>query len=429
MVMKIKKRLLLTIPIIFLLAATIAISGFGRGRVISGTERELWIEEYSTLPADPEVGFESIILQVDFKHTGTATYRNMTFRAEEPPQLESVREEFYISNMKPDDVFTTSYKFNVKENTTPGVYTVPIHIEYTDIGSDEDNKTAKITREARVRVSDETDIEIVNVEQEEPVLPGEEFKTEVEVKNIGNMPSNLLKVSMDTLAAQERTATEEEMMEEGYEVGIEEAIHWKRQHKTIDYLHPGETQTIEFTGKTSISADNKIYPAVARVEGGGQREIEKNKFTVTVEGEPRVIEGGLSTAEEEPRAGDRISISIQLENIGEGDARATTLKLEEGKFEGDSRSHIGTIDKDGGTGTAVMDLTFTEPGEHEIKYTVTYEDKTGKEYTEEFTDTVYIGPEEEDYTTLIIAAIVAIIVAFLIYRKIKKSKEAKEVEV
>ncbi|MFW5902731.1 MAG: COG1361 S-layer family protein [archaeon] len=422
MVIKIKKKLLLIIPIIFFLAATTALSSYRRGRVIDGTERELWIEEYSTLPTDPEVGFKSIILQVDFKHTGTATYRNMTFRAEEPPQLEAIREEFHITRMNPDDVFTTSYKFNVKEDTTPGVYTVPIHVEYTDIGSDEDNKTAKITREARVEVSDETRIEIIDIDQEEPVKPGEEFKTELTVKNIGNMPSNLLKASLDLREISQQTTMEGQQIE-----NPEEAINWKRQYKTIDYLQPGETRKVEFTGKTSISADNKIYPAIATVEGGG--EPETNKFTVTVEGDPKLMEAGLSTTGDDPRAGEKTAISIQLENIGRGEAKATKLEVKEGEYEGVKTAHIGTIDDDGGMGTAIMDLTFKEPGKHELIYEVTYQNALGEEYTETFTGEVYIEPEKKSYINYIIGTVIILAAVYLIHRKIKKSKEDEEIDI
>jgi len=295
-------------------------------------------------------------------------------------------------------------------------------VEYEDIGSDKDNKTAKITRDARVQVSDETRIEITNVNQEEPVEPGEEFKTELTVKNIGNMPSNLLKASLDV-----REISKQQTTLEGQPVSIEEAINWKRQYKTIDYLQPGETQTIEFQGTTSISAENKIYPAIATVEGG--EEVETNKFTVTVEGKPEVIEAGITTAGETPRKGERTSISIQLENIGRGDAKAVKVELDEGKYQGTRTSHIGTIDEDGGTGTAVMDLTFKEPGEHKLGYTVTYQDKTGKEYSEKFTGTVYIDPEAEDYTYYIIGAIIIVIAIYLVHRKIKKSKEAEEMNI
>ena len=421
-----KKYKLLIIPILLILITTTALA-MRRGKTINGVERELWIDDYSTLPTDPEIGFESIILQVDFRHTGTATYRNITFKAGEVPQLEAVRDEFHVTRMNPDDKFTTSYKFNVKEDTTPGIYTVPIHVEYEDIGSDEDNKTAKITRDARIRVSDETRIEIIGIEQKEPLVPGEEFETMVEVKNIGNMPSNLLRVSLDT-KERERTATTEQGLIEGdYESDSSGAIYWRRQHKTIDYLEPGETEKVILQGKVSISAENKLYPAVATVREG-EKEFE-NKFALSIEGKPELIQAGISTTGDDPRTGERTAISIQLENIGRGEAKATKLEIKEGDYEGVRTAHIGTIDDDGGMGTAIMDLTFKEPGKHELIYEVTYQDITGEEYTETFTGEIYIDPEVEDYTIYIVAAIILVAAIYLIHRKIKKSKEDQEIDI
>lgn len=416
-----KKNILIgTFLLIFLLSGIASASRI-RGRTEHGVETELWVDDYSTLPENPQTGFSGVILQVDFHHTGSATYRNISFEAQTPDQLEPVRERFYISSMSPRDIYTTTYRFNVKEDTEPGIYTVPIEITYTDIQGKGDGKIT-IQREARLRISDETRIEIIEVNQEEPVEQGEEFKTELKVKNIGNIPSNLLKASLDIRETQEQSLTAE-----GQPKAKEEAISWKRQQKTVDYLQPGEIRTIEFQGTTSISAENKIYPAIATVESG--ENVESNKFIVTIAGKPEIIEAGITTAGENPRKEERTPISIQLENIGKGDAKAVKLELEEGAYKGVRKSHIGTIDEDGGTGTAVMDLTFQEAGKHNLKYTVTYQDVTGEKYTQTFTGTLYIDPETKDYTYYIAGAIILLIAIYLTWRKIKRNRETEEMEI
>lgn len=300
-----RRYLAIAVPMLILLLSGIAgASNYYRGTLKQGDEAELWIDNHSTLPEDPQTGFSNIILQVDFKHTGTATYKNISFEAQTPPQLNPVRTGFYISRMNPGDVFTTSYRFNVKEDTDPGMYTVPIRVKYTDIAGEGDKKVT-VTREAKVKVSDETRVEIVEVNQEETVASGKDFTTKVTVKNIGNTPSNLLETQLSL-------------------TGSFKGIYWQRSKKTVDYLPAGQEKTITFHGKASESIENGLYPAKATVENGGQ--VQNNSLTVTVQGEPKLTSAGINIGEK-LLTGKKTSISLQLENIGEGDAKAVSVKL------------------------------------------------------------------------------------------------------
>lgn len=498
------KKILL-IAVVLLLGSTVTMA---RGKLQNGDEAELWIHNYSTLPSDPQPGFKKVTLQVSFQHTGTATYKNISFRMHDLPQFTEIRRDFHISKMNPDDIYTTSYTFNVKNDTTPGVYTVPVEVNYTDTDGDGDKKVS-MTKEAIVRVSDKTRIEISGVDQKHSITPGEEFLTELSVKNTGQSPANLVKISL---------------------YSEKSGLYWKNSKKTIEYLSPGEEKTMEFEGISSESVKSGIYPAMASVREGGnvhntsfmitvesqveitdidqkspvrpgddfntgivvkntgeskvtsldvmvgthgkgihwknsKQSVEEiqtgeekevifkgttsdsiengiytagvilksgmdqinNSFTVTVQGEPELTSGGMNTGEE-PMTGKKTSVSLQLENIGEGDARAVSISLEEGDFKGSRTSHIGTIEQDE-TGTAIFDLRFQSPGERELTYHVKYLDENDVEHTKTFTGTVYVEKTPRDYTTIIIALVVSAVVIYFFYRRRKKKEEAREIDV
>ncbi len=374
-----------------------------RGLLRDGRETEIWIRDYSTLPKQPQTGFKNVILQVDFSHTGTATYKNISFQAQTPPQLTAVRENFYISRMNPGNVFTTSYSFNINEDTEPGIYTVPIEVSYIDIQGRGDQKVT-VVREAIITVSDKTRVEVSNIVQEEPVRPGEEFTTKVNIENIGYSPSNLLnlKLTID-----------------------QPGVYWERSTKTINYLLSGQQTQVEFKGKASNSIENGVYPATLTLNDG--ENIVNNTFMVTVQGEPRLTSAGIRTGEQAV-TNRMVPVSLQIENIGKGDARAVSVELEEGEFEGSRTTQIGTIDEDG-TGTAIFDISFRSPGEHPMTFEVTYLDEEGKENSVTMEGVIYVEKEQRNYSGVIaLIAVVAIIGYSLHYYK-KRKEQYREIDV
>jgi hypothetical protein len=130
--------------------------------------------------------------------------------------------------------------------------------------------------------------------------------------------------------------------------------------------------------------------------------------------------------EDEIYEGDLFSLSLQLENIGTGDAKSVKAEIISNNVTGMKESYIGTIDVED-TGTAIFDLRDYNPGKRELTLKVTYEDEYGNPQDDLTVSTTYVIKEiPPDYSGYFIAVFVVIVIAYLIYRRWKKKKELEQ---
>jgi hypothetical protein len=128
------------------------------------------------------------------------------------------------------------------------------------------------------------------------------------------------------------------------------------------------------------------------------------------------------TTDETAVAGRKVSLSMQLENIGTDNARALVVRLRDAPVTGNTESHVGTIDVDD-TGSAVFDVTFTKAGNLEIPAEIEFLDNKGNLHNVTLIAQVYVANASFDLGPLVILLVIFAIAGYYFYQK--KAKRAK----
>jgi hypothetical protein len=122
------------------------------------------------------------------------------------------------------------------------------------------------------------------------------------------------------------------------------------------------------------------------------------------------------------------TLSIQLENIGEQDAKSVRMELEtNGDLKGELTSFVGEIEKDD-VATGVFDLLVlpsAEPGQKMASARVIYIDEQGVENTIIKTFDIFIGEPAGRSTTTIVAVVVIVLVLVVYLWRRRKSEFAE----
>jgi len=200
--------------------------------------------------------------------------------------------------------------------------------------------------------------------------------------------------------------------------------------------------TIEEGGSASASLDMKAlknstpgrYPAEALigfVDEQGRSEEVRLPFNLFIldRGEVLLEISGKSTSPAKPRPGEDFTLTVQLENIGEQDAKSVQIALEPvPELMGEMVSFVGEIEKDD-VSTGVFDLTVSPqalPGSKKIRARITYIDERGvtKELTREFQIFINERKSSSRNRAMALAGIGALLIIYLWRRGKSEYSEA-----
>lgn len=200
--------------------------------------------------------------------------------------------------------------------------------------------------------------------------------------------------------------------------------------------------TIDESGSASATLDLKAlkkavagkYPVTATItftdEQGRESTIQKT-FDLFILERGDVIIGisGKSTSPSKLLPGTEFTLSLQLENVGDQDAKSVRVELDpNGDFTGEFLSFVGEIEQDD-VSTAVFDLAVSplaQEGSRKVSARVTYTDERGEENTVIKTFVLFINSQGTTQTTplVIIGAVVLLIIIFLWRRRKSEYSEA-----
>jgi len=151
-------------------------------------------------------------------------------------------------------------------------------------------------------------------------------------------------------------------------------------------------------------------------------------------GEPDLILSGIDfsvdSGGKQILQGTTFSLSVQLDNIGEEQAKAVKITIDvDGGITGPKEAYIGSIDEDD-SGAAIFDLAAAfdaEIGEHDTKILITYLDEFGQEQTisQDYSIHVNQRPPESPIGLLIVLVIILVVIYFilkLVFRQISLRK-------
>lgn len=194
--------------------------------------------------------------------------------------------------------------------------------------------------------------------------------------------------------------------------------------------------TIQKDSSSSASFDMKAFksssPGVYAVKAEstytdeqGREKTSKETFDLFIldRGEVILEISGKSTSPTKLVPGTDFTLSLQLENIGEQDAKSVRIELEaDGDLKGEFTSFVGEIEKDD-VSTGVFDLSVAptaQAGTRMVTARVIFIDERGVENSVLKSFDLFVGePSKTSRTTIIIVAVVVLGLIIYLWRRRK----------
>jgi len=151
-------------------------------------------------------------------------------------------------------------------------------------------------------------------------------------------------------------------------------------------------------------------------EKGQEQDTIKNVIGIILSGDPKLGIAGIRLDPARVHKGEDFTLSVQLENLGAGDAKSVKAKI------GSRSDFLGTISAND-IGSAIFDLHADSDGTYKMPLEVNYTDKSGNAFNLSDEVTIFVHPESD--RTALYAALVAIpaVLVLYIWRKKKSAKK------
>ena len=288
----------------------------------------------------------------------------------------------------------TFFKIDVDRSAKYGIYDLPYTVFY-------DNKeyNGKIT----LTIKGETLIEIKNVSvgsNNSQVEPGEIFKIQISIENVGDNEIKWLKISMNPKdKALVPLSSDSEVI--------------------FKDIPQGSQKNSEIMFSLEKDALIKNYPIDLALNYLDERGVEYNETRLVgiVAAGRANIDIAKKTTDPARILGDQpFTLTIKIENTGTGDAKGVTAHLES-NLSGDNLAYLGEIKKDDYS-NAIFTLDSDGSGTKSGVLRIDYEDDFGKHEIQKDVIIVVSPTESQNLLPLLIGIIaIAAIIFFIIRRK------------
>jgi len=370
----------------------------------------------TTYPSQIQPGDQGVWVDVEMKNYYTMNYYNVTSELLVSGPFEGVVTKAEINNVKPGETAHAFYQLNIKDDAKPGEYKMRQRMTYYYDYYDEEGVKTQVKVEStktisiNVYYSERIEIENMSVSPGS-VLPGDGFEINTTVKNTGSVTVN----DVDVSYAVETDSSTVNLMT------------LSTSTKRIASIKPGQSETVSFPLKAIDTATVQGYKlkVTATYTSGGSQHTESNEIAVNVIGKPIVRMAGVQTDKDTIYAGKPFSLSVQLENIGTGDAKSVKAAIEDSSVKGVLTSYIGTVEVDD-TGSAIFNIRDSVEGGREAVLAVSYEDVYGNHYTTNMPLEYFIATPPANYSSVVVALVIAAVLLFLYWRSRKNKKRMEK---
>jgi hypothetical protein len=345
----------------------------------AAAEDALIIQKQVTVPSALQAGSKDVSLQLDFSHTGHFTYKNITITLNFPEQFESIKDTYTIDEINPGQVVTTNFRFNVKDNVDPGTYTVRLIVSYIDTGGPYPGYSI---RQIYIPVSSTPKLVLTDILFNPTAHISKTFDAIFTVNNTAAIAaSNILAgISLDSNAS----------------------VTWVPDSQIIDYIPPYSLANITFKGIVSLESKPGAYDGSINLVYSNKSL--SNKFILEVHGTPDLKIAGSQT-DVTPYAGEKFTLSVQLEDVGKEKARSVQATINDSAIIGTLTSYAGTIESDD-TGSAIFDITIGKGGNYTIPLEFSYTDDEGNTFTKDVSITLFLYNRPFNFTWIILLVII-----------------------
>lgn len=297
-------------------------------------------------------------------------------------------------NLLPHMSRKTFFKIDIDRNAKYGVYDLPYTIFY-----DDKEYNGKIT----LTIKGETLIEIKNVSvasNNSQVEPGEVFKIQISLENVGDNEIKWLKVSLNP---------EDKAL-----------IPLSSDSELIFKDMPQGSQTnSEIWFSLEKDASIKNYPINLELNYLDERGIEYNESKlvgIVASGRANMDIAKKTTEPARLIENQPFTLTIKIENTGTGDAKGVTARLESA-LSGDNLAYLGEIKKDDYS-NALFTLDADRSGKQTGVLHIIFEDDFGKQEIQK--DVIIVVNQAESQNLLPILIGITAIGAIILYLKRRK---------
>ena len=285
-----------------------------------------------------------------------------------------------------------TYYFVVSPDTLSGEY--PISVKFNRAGAITEKKVF-------VRVIGQPDIIFNTKLLNDKISPDSSFDVILNIKNVGTGIARNIKL---------------EPTSSGFVIGgsnlvfIKELKPNEEINKTVQVMTTDSLSTEPSKLNFKLTYKNEKSNQTTLNQALGIRLLDKVKLdlaAVIVDPQPLI-------------KGQKATVTVRVENLGEGQAENIQVLLKNNGFEGQTKAYIGKLDE-GEDAPAVFTLIPSKTGEHELEVKVTYEDDLGQHQLTESLELLVLG---RDYTWIgIFATIIIVGTGLFAYKLFWRKKE------
>lgn len=383
--------------------------------VVSGSTH-LGVEASEITPNPARPG-EDLLIKINVENTGDDPAKNVIIGIEEisPFIFKYSTSEVYGSGTNTERYFRIdqirqrskvelNFHFKVDPKALSGVYQLEFTIK--------DNSGTSFSRRIPIRVEGNPDLVLigteilpVNVDNSSygAIIPGQEFYLRTAVKNAGNGNAKNVRVMLD-------------LNESSPLIPLEDNVRF------VENLSAGSSENISFKLLLGSNADVQPYKIPLRITATNDTETFKidktQEIGINVRNKAKLDIASLKFDPEMPVKGQQVSMTVRLENVGEGEARSVEARLEGLEGSGSTGAFLGRLDKDDDA-PAVFTFIPEKTGDQTATLLVEYEDDFGEHQLSE--DLTFNVKSQEGNILPIVLAAVLILAAAVFYMK-KKGK-------
>jgi hypothetical protein len=368
-----------------------------------GTSHRLEFEKIEVTPEEVLAG-QTAKVTVDLKNTGNVVLDDIdvTFSGLTTTtllNLEPVSPMSYrIRRINPGETGTAMFEFRASNLATPGVYGATVTASYEG-----HNGTAAVTDQFNLDIAGEPSLDLVEQKFTQAPIPGKTVTLALTLENRGGSNLYGIKATLKPVDSEVAVMSDSSLY--------------------IDRFEAGTTQELLYDIRVDRGASPGSYTTKLQLSSTAFTDNQNVSFEVI--GIPDLRSAGVQTDEDTIRTGDAFSLSVQLENIGTGDAKSVVAVFEDPDVTGVLKSYAGTIEADD-TGTAIFDITDNAAGDKEVDVVVTYEDEYGNTYTRTLKAMYTITGRAVDVFTPLVLLIMLGAAGYYLYRRQQRSKEIQK---
>lgn len=330
--------------------------------------------------------------------------RDINLELSLPEGFSPIDVEKFLDIIKPQEKETVVFRFISSSSITSGTYNLSLKLTYKNKGY-----VVSETKYLSIVISDLYRISLSNIRVSNyfPHI-GETVTVTADVKNTGSLEARNVSVDFSMVGASD----------------FDDFIVLSDTYQELGNLSPRDSKTVVLKFRPSSDATPGVYTFSLTANCLDCESTQEQKFSIHLYGKPELIISGIDYAisgrdDKKIVQGDKISISVQLDNLGKEDAKSVVVYLEtDDSLIGSKRSYVGEVEADD-SGSAIFDLIISENapvGYHNLKIKITYLDELQKEQTleKDYKLHIFKAPAPSPYLHYIFIIIILILVYIIL---------------